>query len=343
MAIAGREPLVKRQWITRILAANVRPAEGVISKNLRPLRSDEEGAMPSIRKPTWVWVCLLLGVAQVSALATLAVATSAGARTPARCSVPPQAGADYARCNLTGVNFSDANLTGADFQGATLTNADLGGANLSGANLKNGTVTGADLGATDLSGATLTHVVSGGTTGTPASLPSEWTVVAGYLVGPYANLTGANLSGADLSSLDLYKVILNDADLSGANLTDATVKGSHLQGTVLADATLTGVISGGKITGTPASLPPDWTLVGTSIRYLAGPAADLANADLYGANVANTDLTDANLSDANLSFANLTGANLAGANLSGVIWSDTTCPDGTNSNNDGDTCVNNLG
>ena len=28
--------------------------------------------------------------------------------------------------------------------------------------------------------------------------------------------------------------------------------------------------------------------------------------------------------------------------FTGAIWSNTTCPDGTNSNNDGNTCVNNL-
>ena len=53
-------------------------------------------------------------------------------------------------------------------------------------------------------------------------------------------------------------------------------------------------------------------------------------------------LAGANLSYSDLTGADLAGADLAGANL-GVIWSDTTCPDGTNSNNDGDTCVNNLG
>ena len=43
--------------------------------------------------------------------------------------------------------------------------------------------------------------------------------------------------------------------------------------------------------------------------------------------------------------ANLTGANLVGMNYanegdySDVIWSNTICPDGTNSNNDRKTCV----
>ena len=33
---------------------------------------------------------------------------------------------------------------------------------------------------------------------------------------------------------------------------------------------------------------------------------------------------------------------LSGADLTGVYWYDTTCPDGTNSNSNGNTCANNL-
>jgi uncharacterized protein YjbI with pentapeptide repeats len=68
---------------------------------------------------------------------------------------------------------------------------------------------------------------------------------------------------------------------------------------------------------------------------------DLAGANLSGANLSFANLSGANLSFANLSSANLSSANLSGANLSGVTWSNSTCPDGTNSNNDGQTCANN--
>jgi len=108
---------------------------------------------------------------------------------------------------------------------------------------------------------------------------------------------------------------------------------------------------------------------GINLAECAMPGADLANSDLTGADLASTDLTsadltyanltganltDANLTDANLTFANLTGANLTGANLTdanltaadldgliftNVFWSNTTCPDGTNSDSDGNTCT----
>lgn len=106
---------------------------------------------------------------------------------------------------------------------------------------------------------------------TPASLPRDWTLVDGYLIGPFANLGEANLDGADLVDADL-----EDADLGLANLDDG----------------------------------------------------DLGQADLDGAELGEADLTDASLD---------------GATLTGVIWSNTTCPDGTNSDRDGGTCANDLG
>ena len=45
---------------------------------------------------------------------------------------------------------------------------------------------------------------------------------------------------------------------------------------------------------------------------------------------------------ADLSGADLSDAYLYGADLSDVVWYDTTCPDGTNSDDNGDTCENNL-
>src|SRR2546426_3925966 len=75
-----------------------------------------------------------------------------------------------------------------------------------------------------------------------------------------------------------------------------------------------------------------------------GCKATLAGCNLKGVNLAGAYLPGANLSGSNLKGANLTNANLAGANLKGanvkdVIWSNTICPDGTNSDANGATCV----
>ena len=78
------------------------------------------------------------------------------------------------------------------------------------------------------------------------------------------------------------------------------------------------------------------------------PCASLAGCNLSGLNLTGAQLARANLTGANLNGANLTGANLTGAtitattNFNKVTWSNTTCPDGTNSNADGGTCTGHL-
>jgi len=97
---------------------------------------------------------------------------------------------------------------------------------------------------------------------------------------------------------------LTDADLTGANLTDA--------------------------------------LIGADLA--TGNPADLADADMEGANLSGATVFEVDMTGAFLNNANLTGASgLETSDLSGVVWDNTTCPDGMNSNDDGDTCVNNLG
>jgi hypothetical protein len=158
----------------------------------------------------------------------------------------------------------------------------------------------------------------------------------------YCKLKDADMAGVDLSGANLYRASLYGADLAGADLSDVTFTGADLNYANLADTDVAGTVfdttdpslpdymTSGGVTGTPAVFPPQWGLVD---GYLVGPVADLAGADLAGADLAGFDLLD----------VNLTGADLSGADLSGVTWSNTTCPDGTTSNDDGGTCINNLG
>jgi uncharacterized protein YjbI with pentapeptide repeats/lysophospholipase L1-like esterase len=69
---------------------------------------------------------------------------------------------------------------------------------------------------------------------------------------------------------------------------------------------------------------------------------ELSNVDLSNADLSDADLSGANLSYANLSYADLIGADLSYADLYGVLWHDTICPDGTNSDDNGYTCEDNL-
>jgi hypothetical protein len=76
---------------------------------------------------------------------------------------------------------------------------------------------------------------------------------------------------------------------------------------------------------------------GASLRNV-----DLSGSDLTSANLQNLDLSGSNLEGTDLTGADLRGANFEGANLLNVIWSNTLCPDGVNSEEAGGTCVNHL-
>ena len=100
---------------------------------------------------------------------------------------------------------------------------------------------------------------------------------------------------------------------------------------------------------TGANLRNAW-LVGVSLE-----GASLASANFMGANLTNAVLTGANLTGGNFRNVNFTGANLTGANFSGsnlmeatglatatltnVVWINTVCPNGRNSDRNGGTCT----
>jgi len=173
----------------------------------------------------------------------------------------------------------------------------------------------------NLTGATLTGVASGNITGTPSAMPTDYSLIGGYIVGPdvdltNANLTNANLDGANLSGADLTGALLDGAYLIGANLTGADLDGAYLIGALLdglnlSTATLTGAIL------------TDASLTGAILTGANLDGAILTNANLSGANfdgvvLGGTDLTGVNLTNANLDGATLTGADLTGANLDGA-------------------------
>lgn len=80
------------------------------------------------------------------------------------------------------------------------------------------------------------------------------------------------------------------------------------------------------------SVAPTAALSGTS----------LSGADLSEANLTNLAMKGVDFSNAKLTNATLEGANVTGSTFDGVVWGNTTCPDGSNSDDDGGTCLNHL-
>jgi uncharacterized protein YjbI with pentapeptide repeats len=135
--------------------------------------------------------------------------------------------------------------------------------------------------------------------------------LAGTPFGLGAPAAQANCKLGSYPHLSSGAVNLKNANLAGCNLAAASLAAANLNNATLDHA------------------------------YLG--QAQLGSANLSGASFRGVGLYGANLSAANLTQTNLIGATgLASATLTGDIWNNTTCPDGTSSNNDGGTCQGHL-
>jgi uncharacterized protein YjbI with pentapeptide repeats len=121
-----------------------------------------------------------------------------------------------------------------------------------------------------------------------------------------------------------------EVDLQGANLSDRNLKRANLSGALLTNAN----VSSSNLSG---AFLENAVLKGADLRNGNESNADFTNANLQGVN-----FFGSNLSQGIFRHADLTGAHLQAANLFGAVWSDTICPDGTNSDADGSTCVNHF-
>jgi uncharacterized protein YjbI with pentapeptide repeats len=175
-------------------------------------------------------------------------------------------GSKFDSTNLTQANLSSCFLAGSSMTNANVTKGNLWGSNLTNANLTGATLTGANIASATLGTANLTNVVSGGLRGIPKSLPKNWRLVGGYLVGPSANLVNAKLSKLNLSKIDLSKADLKGADLTGSNLSlcnlqGASLVGAKLGGTIMLNSKLDSRSHGIRVIGIPKSLPKGWKVV----------------------------------------------------------------------------------
>ena len=87
---------------------------------------------------------------------------------------------------------------------------------------------------------------------------------------------------------------------------------------------------------------PGANLTGAILTSANLGSANLSGAVLNNGTFTNTALSFANLSNASITGADLTGANLFDANVTGATWSNTICPDGSNSDKHVDGCLSKL-
>jgi hypothetical protein len=182
-------------------------------------------------------------------------------------------------------------------------------------------------------GVTSATVSTSGLAVGPHTITASYGGDSGFLssaAGPLTQYVNTKLSGYPTLSNGAYN--LSNANLSGGYFVGASLAGASLSGSNLTGA----VFLGANLSGANLS----------NSNYMAG--ATFTNANLTNANLSNSNLKGANFTGVNLTGANLSNSNLKGASglktatLTNVVWSKTTCPDGTNSSTDGGTCLGHL-
>jgi hypothetical protein len=134
-----------------------------------------------------------------------------------------------------------------------------------------------------------------------------------------ADLGRANFHAASLVGAGLEFVRLDSADFVSADLSYATVLPNSAKDANFTRAVLT------HVTGNSGNF--DGAIL--SVSRLEG--ANFVGASFVGAYLGDTNLFGASFAYANLTNASLVGAKISNTDFFGALWSNTICPDGSNS------------
>jgi uncharacterized protein YjbI with pentapeptide repeats len=199
---------------------------------------------------------------------------------------------------------------GVDLSGARLRNLNVTIDQVSGSttvyNLDNAYLSNANITNASFSGTSMRNIRTGGMTGIPEALPTNFSLVVsasgGYFIGPESNLQNANLNN----------VVLTGMNISMADMAGATFINTRTGGLIGPPRTLTGGYYFVQRPGTGGSsgIPAD--------AYILGPGVNLAAANLTGANLTNFDLSGSDLTNVTFTNTTLTNVNINNANLNGI-------------------------
>lgn len=239
-----------------------------------------------------------------------------------------------------------SNLVNADFTGASLQYRDFASIDLHGSIFNAASLVGSDFAGANLSGASF--------------------------VGNNTKIAGANFAGANLSAitLDIDGLNMVNTDFQNADFTDASIAGQVLstggggnfQGVNLANATIAMQFWGANFQGVDfsetaslagAAFGHGSNLTNTNFSDITVTNLQIYGSDMTGADFSNgvfttlivtegTTVGNADFTDAQFTDSILIGTDFSGATLTGSTWNNTECPDGTNSDANGNTCLGHL-
>ena len=164
-----------------------------------------------------------------------------------------------------------------------------------------------------------------------------------------AQILGVNLSGVNLNQSVLHLVQMRQVNLENAIMNDLDNDGLD---TDIVDSNLNGVnMSGANVIAAGFGIRTS-TLINANLSNASFTGIGILSSDFTGANLANTAFTNSNLLENNFNGADLTNvvftntnliaSDLTGATRTGITWINTTCPDSTNSDDNGNTCEGHL-
>lgn len=169
----------------------------------------------------------------------------------------------------------------------------------------------------------------------------------GFSMSPVITLSSSSSAALNCVSCNakdmLYRINESDfiaRDFDDAVLSQSMFEGQSISGSTFVYAVLTGIGFDG-VDGTNADFT-DADMRGANIQGADFSGATFIDANMSGAGLGGSTFDNADFTNVNFSDAYLTGSSFTNATFTGAIWFNTSCPDGTNSDNNGNTCIGHL-
>jgi len=157
---------------------------------------------------------------------------------------------------------------------------------------------------------------------------------------PYALIGSPTNSLVDMSNVILSKSNISNTSLIDVKLDNSTIKNANLYSVIFTNPLNLGSAVNVNFTGSSLS---DLNANDNNFSGSNFTSTNLSNAVFRSSNLSNANFNNALVHFTRFENSNLTGAtNLTTASRIDVVWINTICPDGTNSDTNGGTCEGHL-